>query len=149
MNCHYSNYTEELLVGYRYYAANHITPAYCFGHGLSFVDFRYSSLSVSPTAVSFDLEHTGVAIGAHMAHRSLVAGNRIDCRDGEQQQGHVRLPASARVDQGLVVVGRRRQAGRPSAGPLPSCRSLSVAPPAGGTKAAKGVPGNQGSIGKV
>lgn len=61
VNCHYSNYTEELLVGYRYYAAKHITPAYCFGHGLGFVDFRYSSLSVSTTAVSFNLEHTGVA----------------------------------------------------------------------------------------
>ena len=65
-NCHYSNYTEELLVGYRYYAARNITPAFCFGHGLGFVDFHYSSLSVSTTVVSFDLENMGTT-STHMS----------------------------------------------------------------------------------
>lgn len=40
------DYDEGLLVGYRHYDANHIKPAYPFGHGLSYTSFRFSDLRV-------------------------------------------------------------------------------------------------------
>ena len=65
-------YAEGLFVGYRHYDANDVEPRWCFGHGLSYTTFAYSSLSVAvgerdrdaPAAVvSVDVTNTGVARG--------------------------------------------------------------------------------------
>ena len=53
-----ANYTEESLVGYRWYDAQHTSVAYPFGYGLSYATFEYSRLSVQPTADSFDVRFT-------------------------------------------------------------------------------------------
>lgn len=38
------NYKEGILVGYRWYDTKKIEPLYCFGYGLSYTDFTYSTL---------------------------------------------------------------------------------------------------------
>eukprot|EP01061_Rhynchopus_euleeides_P017784 TRINITY_DN2943_c1_g3_i4.p1 TRINITY_DN2943_c1_g3~~TRINITY_DN2943_c1_g3_i4.p1 ORF type:complete len:743 (+),score=240.76 TRINITY_DN2943_c1_g3_i4:160-2229(+) len=52
-------YSEKLLVGYRWYTANDVSPAYPFGFGLGYTKFIYSGLSASGRAVTFELENAG------------------------------------------------------------------------------------------
>jgi beta-glucosidase len=64
-------YSDGLLVGYRWFDARHVTPLFCFGHGLSYTTFRYSHLRVagagpSRVTVSFRLRNTGGRSGAEV-----------------------------------------------------------------------------------
>mmetsp|Transcript_9552 Transcript_9552/g.18119 ORF Transcript_9552/g.18119 Transcript_9552/m.18119 type:complete len:717 (+) Transcript_9552:36-2186(+) len=70
----YAMYSEELLVGYRYYDAKDIkfTTGFPFGHGLSYTSFHYHELQVSgSSSVSFKLENTGKVVGAEVAQLYL------------------------------------------------------------------------------
>ncbi len=48
------NYTEGILVGYRWFDTKNIEPKYCFGHGLSYSDFEYSGLKSGRTNYAVD-----------------------------------------------------------------------------------------------
>ncbi|MCU1624894.1 MAG: glycosyl hydrolase [Frankiales bacterium] len=67
----HSTYSEGLLVGYRWYDAQHITPLFPFGFGLSYTSYRYSHLRVAGTTVSFDVTNTGKRAGAEVAQLYL------------------------------------------------------------------------------
>jgi len=73
----YANYSEGLLVGYRYYDAHGIAPAYPFGHGLSYAGpFGYSALHVDAATgaykISMTLTNTGGVRGAEVAQLYLA-----------------------------------------------------------------------------
>ena len=61
------HYKEGIFVGYRHYDKNNIEPQFPFGHGLSYTEFEYSNLKISPknakkdetVNVSMDIENTG------------------------------------------------------------------------------------------
>jgi beta-glucosidase len=67
----HSIYSEGLLVGYRWYQANDVTPLFPFGFGLSYTTFRFSDLTVTPTSsgavARFTLQNTGSRYGADVA----------------------------------------------------------------------------------
>lgn len=58
-----ADYAEDIFVGYRWYEAKDVPVLYPFGHGLSYVDFEYSDLTLKSSAkgvkVSFNLTNTG------------------------------------------------------------------------------------------
>ena len=64
-------YKEGVLVGYRWYDAHRLGPAYPFGFGLSYARFRYSRLKVEPlrrnrpavARVSFEVTNLGARTG--------------------------------------------------------------------------------------
>jgi len=69
----YANYTEKLLVGYRFYDHHNIqfTTGFPFGHGLSYTSFAYSGLKVTSGEVTFHVENTGSVAGAEVAQLYL------------------------------------------------------------------------------
>lgn len=48
-------YTEDIFVGYRHFDKAGIEPLYPFGYGLSYTDFSYSDLKVSPDEESYNI----------------------------------------------------------------------------------------------
>ena len=50
-----ANYSEEEMVGYRWYDCKDVPVAYPFGYGLSYAKFEYSNLEVRPTAEGYDV----------------------------------------------------------------------------------------------
>ena len=62
-----ANYEEELLIGYRYFDAHNIAPAFPFGHGLSYTTFKYTALTVSTSNVSCVVTNVGQVTGAEVA----------------------------------------------------------------------------------
>ena len=66
-----SVYSEKLEVGYRWYGAHGVKPAYAFGHGLSYTTFSYGNLTASATAVTVDVRNTGAVAGAEVAQLYL------------------------------------------------------------------------------
>ena len=82
-----ANYSERLLVGYRFYDRHQIEPAFPFGHvshstrfichvvltlwltraqGLSYTSFHYSGLKASSSAVSLTLLNNGTVAGSEV-----------------------------------------------------------------------------------
>ena len=106
------NYTEGLLMGYRWYDARGIGPLFPFGHGLSYTHFTYSHLEVTPTTsdgdrglkVSFDVKNAGERAGAEVAQvylklpdstgeppKRLVGWDKLVLRPGQTKRVTVRL----------------------------------------------------------
>jgi beta-glucosidase len=75
-----TRYSEGLLVGYRWYDAGHVSPAFPFGFGLSYTTFAFHHLTVgSPStsdgreSVKVEVTNTGRRAGAEVVQ--LYAGD--------------------------------------------------------------------------
>ncbi len=110
------DYTEGLQVGYRWYDAQHLTPLFPFGYGLSYTTFRVSNLSVLPTLpnlgntvrVGVQVTNTGTRSGtatpqvylsfpanAGEPPRRLVATARVPLSAGESRRVTMTVPRQA------------------------------------------------------
>ncbi|MGI9322189.1 MAG: glycoside hydrolase family 3 protein, partial [Pseudomonadales bacterium] len=73
------DYEEGVYVGYRYYDAFDVAPAYEFGYGLSYTDFSYDKLSMSSNSfvdemkVSITITNTGDVSGKEVVQLYLAA----------------------------------------------------------------------------
>jgi hypothetical protein len=69
-------YTEKLLLDYRYMDSQGITPRFEFGFGLSYTTFAYSSLLVADSgdscAVTFTVVNSGAIKGTEIAQLYLA-----------------------------------------------------------------------------
>ncbi len=65
-------YSEGLLVGYRWYDQNNVTPLFPFGYGLSYTTFQYSDLQIDNTSVD---GVTPVHVSATVTNTGKVAGS--------------------------------------------------------------------------
>jgi len=67
-------YSEQLLVGYRYYDTYNISfdTGFPFGHGLSYTTWKYSSLEASGRTVKFNVTNSGSAPGREIVQMYLT-----------------------------------------------------------------------------
>lgn len=93
------NYTESLLIGYRWFDTMRQTPLFEFGAGLSYTTFHYSAISATNRAVSCIVKNTGHVAGhevvqlylsfpsaARAPFQVLKGFTRILLAPGEQQK---------------------------------------------------------------
>ncbi|MGH2868651.1 MAG: glycoside hydrolase family 3 C-terminal domain-containing protein, partial [Solirubrobacteraceae bacterium] len=105
-----SQYSEGLLVGYRWYDARHIAPLFPFGYGLSYTSFDYGPLQITasrsgPTVATASLAvtNTGQRSGADIPQLYIAA----PAATGEPPK---QLKGFARVD---LAAGQTKQASFP------------------------------------
>lgn len=102
-------YSEGLLVGYKWYDAHHLRPAYPFGDGLSYTRFRYSHLHVravhrrnEAAVVTLTVSNVGRRAGVAVPQLYVAKPRRKGLSEPRRQlvgDVSVRVPAgrSARV----------------------------------------------------
>lgn len=104
-------YSEGLLMGYRWYDAKQIEPQFPFGYGLSYTTFSYSGMHASTDSagnvtVSFTVTNTGNRPGAEVAQvyaalpaglgeppKRLVGWQKVALNGGAAQQVTMTIPA--------------------------------------------------------
>jgi beta-glucosidase len=111
------HYDEGLLVGYRYFDTTNIEPLFPFGHGLSYTQFAYSNLKITPSTssdnqvatVECDVQNTGSRDGAEVIQlyvhqekpalprpaKELKGFRKIMLKAGETKTIQIRLDRSA------------------------------------------------------
>jgi beta-glucosidase len=91
------DYSEGLLVGYRWYTTKHITPLYPFGYGLSYTTFRLSNLRVIPKPKPAKRKHKqklAVAAGKQKVQATVTVTNTGKRAGWETVQLYVHDPRS-------------------------------------------------------
>lgn len=80
---------EGLYIGYRYFDRQHIAPAFCFGHGLSYTEFAYSGLTLKTekgrdVKLTFTVKNTGKKIGSEVVQVYVAPiASKVDRPDKE------------------------------------------------------------------
>ena len=109
-------YKEGLTIGYRWYEANGVAPAFPFGHGLSYTTFSMFNLSVTPKisdgtqpiSIQFFLQNTGPLAGAEVPQlylglpfqtgeppKRLVAFDKVQLNPGERTMVQLTIDPAA------------------------------------------------------
>ena len=107
------NYSDSLMVGYRYYDTKNVEPEFPFGYGLSYSHFDYDNLSVSRSgsevSVTVDLKNAGKRDGAEVVQlyvhpvnpsvsrpvHELKAFEKVFLKAGEQKTVSMKLDSGA------------------------------------------------------
>ena len=107
-----SEYREGILVGYRWYDTKDVPVMYAFGHGLSYVEFEYGTLTCKQKKgkiqVSFDLKNLGdmeadevaqlyvkrLDSKIERAEKELEAFERVALKAGETKNVTLEFPLS-------------------------------------------------------
>jgi beta-glucosidase len=116
------NYSEGLFVGYRGYEKNHIQPQYPFGYGLSYTEFKYSDLDITPEVlfspwfpfgrdgiqVSFRITNTGRRAGAEVAELYVAPLNPPVVRPAKELKGFKKVYLAPGESKKVTITLDRR-----------------------------------------
>jgi beta-glucosidase len=112
-----ANYSEESLVGYRWFDTKNVKPMYPFGHGLTYTTFEYANLKTNKSKygkndvikISVDLKNTGKMAADEVpqvyVHRmnpsvewpqkELKSFSRVPLNPGEKKTVTLEIPVKA------------------------------------------------------
>ena len=106
-----AHYAEEGLVGYRWYDDKHVSPAYPFGFGLSYAQFQYSDLTVTPTVdgveVRFVLTNTSAMNAEEVAQVYVSRPYSRIARPVKELKGFQRVALKAGERKTVTIPVRR------------------------------------------
>ncbi|MFU8792965.1 MAG: glycoside hydrolase family 3 C-terminal domain-containing protein [Acholeplasmataceae bacterium] len=123
-------YDESIFVGYRYYHTFNQPVRYPFGYGLSYTDFKYDMLKVTPSKEGFDLSFELTNIGQYegaeviqvyiealdskiyRTKRELKAFDKIYLKPNETKTVEIHVPFEAFEFYDLYEKRFRTEAGR-------------------------------------
>jgi len=127
-------YSEGIMVGYRWFDSQHVTPRYPFGFGLSYTRFSYRDVKAVRAGdgsydVSFSVTNTGGTEGddvpqlylaapqtlpadGQVAPEALVGFSRVHLGVGETKQVQIRIPAKRFQYWSEAKAGRQPVAGK-------------------------------------
>jgi beta-glucosidase len=89
-------YTEELLIGYRWYDANEVEPVFPFGHGLSYSTFQYSDLRQKTATVPKSSLLSSMKSFSNVNEYQVTITNTGSLEGDEVVQLYVEYPKLAR-----------------------------------------------------
>lgn len=85
------DYREGVLVGYRWFDTKKIAPLYPFGYGLSYTQFDYSNMTVTPVAEGYDVvvtvKNTDRRAGREVAELYVHAPGKATMRADQELKG--------------------------------------------------------------
>jgi hypothetical protein len=104
-------YSEKLLVGYRYYDTKNVDPLFPFGFGLSYTSFEYSNLKIDADTtgisthvnVSFDIKNAGAVDGAEVAQLYIRQPDALVERPYKELKGFSKIFLHADEKQTVTV----------------------------------------------
>ncbi len=141
-------YGEGLKVGYKWFDAEHKTPLFAFGFGLSYTTYSYSGLKATggrSLAVSFVVHNTGKRAGSEIAQvylafpekageppKRLVAWDKVQLAPGQSKTVTLNVDPlalsvfNAEKDRWEIVPGEYRVLAGPSSAELPLTATVSL-----------------------
>src|SRR6266852_3858781 len=93
-----AHYSEGVFVGYRYYDAQNLAPLFPFGHGLSYTDFSYKNLKISPGEVILNSKLMNGKLN-HALSVDLDVSNTGSVAGAEVVQLYLGMPSTAEAPQ--------------------------------------------------
>ncbi|AGF54088.1 beta-glucosidase [Clostridium saccharoperbutylacetonicum] len=76
-------YTEGIFVGYRYFSTYDVKPLFCFGHGLSYTNFKYEDLKISVNEEVADVDISAVFKLTNTGHIDGAETVQVYVKDAE------------------------------------------------------------------
>lgn len=96
-NVDQEDYTDGIYVGYRFYDTFNVTPAYCFGYGLSYTTFDIKTDEVTADANNVNVKVTVTNTGDTYTGRQVVQVY-FSAPDGEVEKPYQELAGFAKTD---------------------------------------------------
>ena len=112
-NIDYTNYEEDIYVGYRYFDSFGKPVAYPFGYGLSYTTFGYDNMNVSEAdgvyTVKVDVKNTGKKAGRNVVELFVAAPNSKKLNKPEKElrnyaKTHLLLPGQTETVTMTVAI---------------------------------------------